>query len=94
MKHVKPSGTMSLLLLSAQIVYAQAITEYEKTFGGVSQRSRSANPQASKEQVRPGKGSGGFQGVGDVGGRPLAPRLIVVGQKLDFTPVKTMRHKR
>ena len=79
--------TMLLLFLTSLTLYAQGMSEYGRTLGGVAQRQRSASPDVSGGRAAPsGKGKGSVQGIGDVGGRTIPSGLIVAAQQTGLYP--------
>jgi hypothetical protein len=77
---------LGLLFLAPQIVLAQAFGEYGRTVGGVTQRQGSGGPKAPGGRAQTGKGKGVFQGVGDVGGRPVPSQLVVTSKEAALYP--------
>jgi hypothetical protein len=73
-------SAMLTLLLIPQMVFSQAMGEYGRTLGGVSQRKGNATPQASTAPRKNTKGKAVFQGIGDLGHRPVPSGLTVVRQ--------------
>ena len=71
---------VALLFLTSPMVYSQGITEYGRTLGGVSQRKGNAMPKASTAHRKNTKGKAVFQGIGDLGHRPVPSGLTVVRQ--------------
>ena len=73
-------------LLAPLVVMAQAFGEYGRTVGGVTQRQGSGGPKAPGGRAQQGKGKGVFQGVGDLGGRPVPSHLVVTSKEAALYP--------
>jgi hypothetical protein len=73
------STTLTLLLIP-QMVFPQAMGEYGRTLGGVSQRKGNAMPKASTAHRKNTKGKAVFQGIGDLGHRQVPSGLTVARQ--------------
>ena len=75
MVFVAPSGLM-----------AQAIGEYGRIVGGVSQRQSNASQKASQASSQNSKGKGAVSGIGDAGGRTMPSALIVASRQAALYP--------
>lgn len=73
-------SAMLTLLLIPQMIFPQAMGEYGRTVGGVSQRKGSATPKASRAPTRNTKGKAVLRGVGDLGG-PVVPTDVIVASR-------------
>jgi hypothetical protein len=69
--------TVLLLLLSSQLVYAQATTEYGRVLGGVGRRQERVNPKAARTAKQPATKKEVVQGMGDLTSTPLPSALTV-----------------
>jgi hypothetical protein len=78
-------GTLTLFL-SPQMLFAQAIGEYGRIVGGVGQRQGNVNQKASGASSQNNKGKGVVEGIGDVGGRPVPPALVVASRQAALYP--------
>jgi hypothetical protein len=74
-------SAMLTLLLIPQMVFPQAMGEYGRTLGGVSQRRGNAMPKASTASRQNTKGKAVLQGVGDSAHRPVPLSLVVVSKQ-------------
>lgn len=74
-------SAMLTLLLIPQMVFSQAMGEYGRTLGGVSQRKGNAMPKASTTHRKNTKGKAVFQGIEDLGHRPVPSGLTVVSRQ-------------
>jgi hypothetical protein len=71
------SAFMYLFHASLSYASAQALGEYGRTLGGVTQRQRNAVPHLSRGGNVKGTSKDGSGGVVDVGVQPLQNRLVV-----------------
>jgi hypothetical protein len=74
-------SAMLTLLLIPQMIFPQAMGEYGRTLGGVSQRKGNAMPKASTAHRKSAKGKAVLQGIGDLGHRPVPFGLTVVSRQ-------------
>lgn len=74
-------SAMLTLLLIPQMVLPQAMGEYGRTLGGVSQRRGNAMPKASTASRQNTKGKAVLQGIGDSAHRPVPLSLVVVSKQ-------------
>ena len=77
-------GTIIVLFLVPQVVFAQAIGEYGRTVGGVAQRQGSVGQKASRAPSQNSKAV--VEGIGDAGGRPLPSALVVASRQAALYP--------
>jgi hypothetical protein len=75
-----------MALLAPGALLAQAISEYGRTVGGVGQRQGSVTQKASRAPSQNSKGKAVVAGIGDVGGRPVPPALVVASRHAALYP--------
>ena len=87
MKATKPLilGTIIVLFLVPQVVFAQAIGEYGRIVGGVGQRQGSVSQKASRAPSQTSKGKAVVEGI-DSGGRPVPSALFVASRQAALYP--------
>jgi|APPan5920702963_1055757.scaffolds.fasta_scaffold106127_1 hypothetical protein len=71
-------GTIIVLFLVPQVVFAQAFGEYGRIVGGVGNSSLGQKAPGVSSQIINGRGA--VEGIGDLGGRHV-PRALVVASK-------------
>ena len=75
-----------ILLLSPQMLFAQAFGEYGKTVGGAGQRQGNVNQKASRASSHNSNGKTAVEGIGDMGGRPVPSALVVASRQAALYP--------
>jgi len=78
-------GTIIVLFLVPQVVFAQAIGEYGRIVGGVGQRQGSVSQKASRAPSQNSKGKAVVEGI-DSGGRPVPSALFVASRQAALYP--------
>ena len=79
-------GTIIVLFLVPQVVFAQAIGEYGRTVGGVGQRQGSVSQKASRATSQNSKGNAVIESIGDSGGRLVPSALFVASRQAALYP--------
>ena len=73
-------------LLAPHWVMAQAMGEYGRSVQGATERHKAARSQGTASPSKNSKGKNDVPGVGDVGGKPLATKLIVAADEAGLYP--------
>jgi len=73
-------------LLTPHWVMAQAMGEYGRSVQGATERQKGARPQGTASGSRNAKGKNDVPGVGDLGGKPVASRLVVAVDEAGLYP--------
>ncbi len=73
-------------LLAPHWVMAQAMGEYGRSVQGATERQKGARPQGTVSGSRNLKGKNDVPGVGDLGGKPVASKLIVAANEAGLYP--------
>jgi len=73
-------------LLAPHWVMAQAMGEYGRSVQGATERQKGARPQGTVSGLRNSKGKNDVPGVGDLGGKPVASRLVVAVDEAGLYP--------
>ena len=79
-------GTIIVLFLVPQVVFAQGIGEYGRTVGGVGQRQGSVSHKASRAPSQNSKGNAVIESIGESGGRPVPSTLFVASRQAALYP--------
>ena len=73
-------------LLAPHWVMAQAMGEYGRSVQGATERQKGARPQTTASGSRNKKGKNDVPGVGDLGGKPVASKLVVAADEAGLYP--------
>ena len=73
-------------LVAPHWVMAQAMGEYGRSVQGATDRHKAARSQGTASPSKNSKGKNDVPGVGDVGGKPLATKLIVAADEAGLYP--------
>ena len=73
-------------LLAPQWVMAQGMGEYGRNVQGATERHKATRSQGTASPSKNSKGKNDVPGVGDVGGKPLATKLVVAADEAGLYP--------
>ena len=73
-------------LLAPQWVMAQGMGEYGRSVQGATERHKATRSQGTASPSKNSKGKNDVPGVGDVGGKPLATKLVVAADEAGLYP--------
>ena len=73
-------------LLTPHWVMAQAMGEYGRSVQGATERNKGARSQGTESPSKNSKGKNDGPGVGDLGGKPVAAKLVVAADEAGLYP--------
>lgn len=74
------------VLLAPHGVIAQGMGEYGRSVQGVTERQKGSRPQAPAGRSRNSRNKNDVPGVGDLGGKPVAAKLVVAAEETGLYP--------
>jgi hypothetical protein len=74
------------VFLAPQAIMAQAMGEYGRSVQGATERQKGVRNQGTVNPSRNAKGKNDVPGVGDLGGKPVASRLVVAADGAGLYP--------